>query len=262
MRPRHDSWTKVMTRVPELTPDLRTSAFLFDVDGTLVDIAPTPREVHVPPTLRHALMRLVAATDGAVALVSGRPISDLDRLFDPLRLTSIGGHGAEFRLLHGGEIEKCNTPTLGPELKRRLRGLAGSGVLAEDKGYAVALHYRLAPEKEEWVRESVAKICSEPWPVVLEILPGKAVVEIKAAGFSKGTAVRELMKQPPFRDRTPIFVGDDTTDETVFAVMPDFAGHAFSVGRQVQGAENHFDCPADVREWLEHIAPAVERSAR
>ncbi len=262
MRPQRDSRTMAMTGVlPEFTPDLRTSAFLFDVDGTLVDIAPPPREVVVPPSLRRALARLDAATGGAVALVSGRPVADLDRLFDPLRLTAIGGHGAEFRPRGAADVRRSEAATLGLPLKRRLLALAGSGVLAEDKGYAVALHFRLAPEKEKRVREAVAEICAEPRPVPLEILPGKAVIEIKPAGFSKGTGVRELMTRPPFAGRTPIFIGDDTTDESVFAIMPDFAGIGFSVGRQVDGADNHFECPADVREWLERIAPTAERGA-
>ncbi len=254
MRLQRDSRKRAMNAVvPELRPDLRRSAFLFDVDGTLVDIAPTPREVFVPPSLRPALARLDAASNGAVALVSGRAVADVDRLFEPLRLTVVGGHGAEFRLRGGTDVRRPEAPTLGLALKSRLLALAGGGVLAEDKGYAVALHYRLVPEKETLVRDAVAEVCAEPWPVPLEILPGKAVIEIKPAGFSKGTAVRELMKLPPFAGRTPIFIGDDTTDESVFAVMPDFAGIGLSVGRQVAGAINHFECPADVRAWLERI---------
>lgn len=263
MRPQRDSRKMVMSAiVPELTPDVLRCAFLFDVDGTLVDIAPTPREVFVPASLRTALDRLDEASGGAVALVSGRAVADIDRLFEPLRLAVIGGHGAEFRLRGGTDVRRPEAPTLGLELKRRLLGLAGGGVLAEDKGYAVALHYRLAPEKEKSVRDAVAKVCAEPWPVPLEILPGKAVIEIKPAGFSKATGVRELMKLPPFAGRTPIFIGDDTTDESVFAIMPDFAGVAFSVGRQVAGAINHFDCPADVRAWLERIVSTAGSDAR
>jgi trehalose 6-phosphate phosphatase len=248
--------------VPLLTPDLQRHAFLLDVDGTLVDIAATPHAVKVPPSLRRVLARLMERTNGAVALVSGRSVDDLDLLFDPLQLAVIGGHGAEFRLINGADLRMRDAPPLESELRRRLCAIAGAGVLAEDKGYAVALHYRLAPEKEKIVRDAVAKICAEPWPVPLEVLPGKAVIEIKSAGFSKATGVRELMRYPPFAGRTPIFIGDDTTDETVFAIMPELDGIAFSVGRQVAGAINHFDTPGEVREWLERIALTGENDSR
>jgi trehalose 6-phosphate phosphatase len=260
-RPQPDSRKMLMTMtMPVAMPDLRATAFLLDVDGTLIDIAPTPGEVVVPSGLRRTLARLAELTDGAVALVSGRSVSDLDRLFEPLRLNVVGGHGAEFRLLDVAGAPHV-TPSLGPELRERLVGLAGAGVLAEDKGYAVALHYRLVPAKEEAVRDAVARICGESWPVPIEVLPGKSVIEIKVAGFNKGTAVRELMRRPPFAGRIPIFIGDDTTDEAVFAVMPDFDGLAFSVGRQVAGAINHFDTPADVRAWLAQIVAAAESGA-
>jgi trehalose 6-phosphate phosphatase len=239
---------------PPPTPDLRSSALLLDVDGTLVDIAPTPGQVLVPALLKRSLGRLMERTGGAIALVSGRSIADLDRLFEPMRLTAVGGHGAELRLLEGAGAQWHNAPALGAELKRRLLAIAGSGVLAEDKGYAVALHYRLAPEREKMVRDAVMAACADPGPVPVEILPGKAVIEIKPAGFNKGTGVRDLMGRTPFAGRTPIFIGDDVTDEAVFAIMPDFDGLSFSVGRQVAGAVNHFDTPADVRAWLEMLA--------
>ena len=262
MRPQRDSRKTVMSAVaPGLVPDLRTSAFLLDVDGTLVDIAPTPGEVRVLPSLLRTLARLIARTDGAVALVSGRAIADLDRLFDPLRLTAVGGHGAEFRLPDGTDVHRRDASALGADLKRALSAIAGAGVLAEDKGYSVALHYRLVPEKEPLVRAAVARVCAQSAQEPVEILPGKAVVEIKRAGFSKATGVQELMKRVPFRGRVPIFIGDDTTDESVFAIMPEFGGLGLSVGRQVAGAINRFDAPADVRQWLERIVPA-ESEAR
>jgi len=184
MRLQRDSRKASVTPdAPYLRPDLRTCALLLDVDGTLVDIAPTPSEVSVPPSLRRALARLVEGTDGAVALVSGRSVADLDRLFGPLRLTAVGGHGAEFRPVNDPDAPRRDTPALAPELKRRLLSIARDGVLAEDKGYAVALHFREAPEKEEIVRAAVAQICAEPWPEPVEILPGKAVVEVELAGF-------------------------------------------------------------------------------
>ncbi|HEY4919943.1 MAG TPA: trehalose-phosphatase [Xanthobacteraceae bacterium] len=245
---------------PLFTPDLRKSALLLDVDGTIVDIAPTPDAVRVPGSLKDALSRLVAATDGAVALVSGRRIADLDRLFAPLPLALVGGHGAELRLLDGAKGRK--SPQLDAELRRRLAVLAGAGVVAEDKGFSVALHFRQAPEREKTLRDAVAKLCGERWSAPVEILPGKAVIEIKPAGFTKATGVRELMKHAPFAGRRPIFIGDDTTDETVFAIMPELDGIAFSVGRDVAGVAGHFATPARVRAWLDRIAPVGESVAQ
>jgi trehalose 6-phosphate phosphatase len=123
------------------------------------------------------------------------------------------------------------------------------------------LHYRLAPEREPQVREAVEQICAEPWDAPIEILPGKAVIEIKHAGFSKATGVRELMTHAPFAGRRPVFVGDDTTDETVFAILPELDGIGFSVGRQVVGLAGCFETPASVRAWLERLAPADESLA-
>lgn len=244
--------------VPFLTLDLRRCALLLDVDGTIVDIAPTPDVVRVPASLRRALSRLIARTGGALALVSGRPLVDLDRLFAPLQLAAVGGHGAELRLLDGSASDSRDPPRLEPMLRERLTAIAGAGVVAEDKGYSIALHYRLAPERQTLVREEVAKVCAEPWSTPIEILPGKAVIEIKRAGFSKASGVRELMRHPPFAGRRPIFIGDDTTDESVFAIMPELDGIALSVGRKIAGLAGHFDAPADVRAWLERLAPADE----
>ena len=243
------------------TPDLGKSAILLDVDGTIVDIAPTPEAIDVPASLRRALARLIERTGGAVALVSGRPLADLDRLFAPLRLAAVGVHGAELRPLGGAAARTARPPRLDDELKRRLTAIAGAGVRVEDKGYSIALHYRQAPEQEQAVRAAVAKVCAEPWPVAVEMLPGKAVVEIKPAGFSKATGVRALMMNAPFAGRRPIFVGDDTTDETVFAIMPELDGLAFSVGREVAGVAGHFPTPASVRAWLDRIARVDESVA-
>ena len=250
---------------PDFMPDLRKTALLLDVDGTIVDIAPKPDAVRVPASLKDSLSRLAAATDGAVALVSGRLLADLDHLFAPLRLAVVGGHGAELRLLDGakggakGRTQK--SPQLNAELKLRLAALARDGVRAEDKGFSLALHYREAPQQEKTLRGAIAELCAEPWSPAVEILPGKAVIEIKPAGFTKATGVRALMKHAPFAGRRPIFIGDDTTDETVFAIMPELDGIAFSVGRDVAGVAGHFATPARVRAWLDRIAPAHESVA-
>jgi trehalose 6-phosphate phosphatase len=238
-----------------LVPDLRKCAILLDIDGTILDLAPSPQQVWVPTGFRQTLARLDELTGGAVALVSGRSLSDIDLIFAPLELAAIGGHGAELRGSAGAEPLVRAHP-LTPALKRRLAALTelGPGILAEDKGYSLALHYRLAPEKADAVRAAVDKICAGVVPGTVEILPGKFVVEIKAAGVSKANAVSELMNHAPFVDRNPIFIGDDVTDEPVFGVIAELGGLGFSVGRVVAEVNGHFDKPESVRAWLARIA--------
>ena len=221
---------------PSLIPNLQECAILLDVDGTILDFASTPLEVWVPPSLRHDMARLSERTGGALALVSGRSLSELD-----LR----------------------RAVPLDPALKRAFAKVAeiGPGILIEDKGYSIGLHYRLAPNLEDAVLAAIDRICAEHAGSPIEILRGKSVVEIKQIGFNKGTGVRELMRYPPFVDRHPIFIGDDVTDESVFDIIAEFDGLAFSVGRMIDGVNGHFEKPEAVRGWLTRIADEGERSA-
>jgi trehalose 6-phosphate phosphatase len=247
----------VMTnRIPSLPADLGKLALLLDVDGTILDLAPTPREVFVSHALRATLARLWERTGGALAFVSGRPVSELDLIFSPLQLPAIGGHGAELRVVASAAPETPRLPPLDPGVKRQFAAIAeaGPGIVLEDKGYSLALHYRLAPDKEATVRAAAAAICAGLKGAAIELLPGKLVMEIKQTGFTKATAVRELMTYPPFADRRPVFIGDDVTDLGVFDVVPDFAGIGISVGRNVAGVEACFEQPADVRRWLDRIS--------
>src|SRR5882757_6582785 len=245
-------------RVPtpaSLIPPLSQTAVLLDIDGTLLDFAPTPREVWVPPELAKTLQRLYERTNGALALVSGRSLNDIDLIFAPDQFPAIGGHGAEMRLEPEGEAVAAHAPPLDRELKRRLAAIAklSPGILLEDKGYSLALHYRLAPHAEKLIYEAVSLIRADLPNAPIEVLPGKSVCEIKHSGFTKATGVLELMTHPPFRGRRPFFIGDDVTDESVFAIMPDMDGLAFSVGRRAKGVAGHFDAPSDVREFLAHL---------
>ena len=231
---------------------LSECAFLLDIDGTLLDLAPTPREVWVPPGLADTLRALHDRTEGALALVSGRSLNDIDLIFAPDSFPAVGGHGAEMRVAIDSEAVATHAPPMDKELKRRLAAIAklSPGILLEDKGYSLALHYRLAPHAEKAIYEAVSLIRADLPNAPIEVLPGKCVCEIKQSGFDKATGVRELMGHEPFRGRYPIFIGDDVTDESVFAAMPDLGGIAFSVGRRAQGVAGHFDEPSDVREWL------------
>jgi trehalose 6-phosphate phosphatase len=238
-----------------LVPHLGECAILLDIDGTLLDLAPTPREVWVPPGLAKTLGRLLARTSGALALVSGRSLNDIDLIFAPEEFPAVGGHGAEMRISTDSEAVATHAPPMDKELKRRLAAIAklSPGILLEDKGYSLALHYRLAPHAEKAIYEAVSLIRADLPSAPIEVLPGKCVCEIKHSGFTKATGVRELMTHEPFKGRRPIFIGDDVTDETVFAIMPELDGLAFSVGRRAHGVAGHFDEPRDVREWLAHL---------
>jgi trehalose 6-phosphate phosphatase len=249
---RQTEWKRPKLAASELVQRLAECAFLLDIDGTLLDLAPTPREVWVPPGLSETLNRLRERTSGALALVSGRSLNDIDLIFAPEVFPAVGGHGAEMRVSIDSEAVATHAPPMDKELKRRLAAIAklSPGILLEDKGYSLALHYRLAPHAEKAIYEAVALIRSEMPEAPIEVLPGKCVCEIKQYGFDKSTGVRELMTHQPFRDRCPVFVGDDVTDQSVFAIMPNLGGLAFSVGRRVQGVAGHFDEPRDVRAWL------------
>ena len=235
--------------------NFNTCAVLLDVDGTLLDIAAVPSSVEVPGRLKHALASLQERTGGALAFVSGRPLADIDFLFAPLKLPAIAGHGAEMRVT-GADTPRRFGVRLDSDLRGQFEAIASKldGVILEDKGYSIALHYRLAPQYAEVLREAVAAACA-PYPSSsIEVLPGKAMIEIKPAAFSKGTAVRELMQHPPFRGRRPLFIGDDVTDETVFDILPELNGLGFSVGHKIAGLAGCFPKPADVRDWIYQIA--------
>jgi trehalose 6-phosphate phosphatase len=241
---------------PSQPPPLRAfdpehSALLLDFDGTLVEIAALPQDVRVPASLKHVLARLRDRLGGALCIVSGRAIGDLDAFLAPLRLAIVGGHGAEVRLTPAGEIVEAPAG-LAPDLRRRLLTIAADtpGLLAEEKRHSLALHYRLVPEQERQVKAAIDQACAD-WPAdAVEVLPGKAVFEVKPRAFNKGAAIRNLMLHAPFRRRRPIFIGDDVTDESALAALPEFNGAGFSVGRRLNGAAGMFATPREVRHWL------------
>ena len=241
--------------------DPASIALLFDVDGTLIELGPSPFEVDVPDDLRSSLVRLSELTGGALALVSGRPIGDLDRLFAPLKLPMIGGHGAEMRL-KGGEVIR-SAGLLPAEMRRTLADVAtpDSGIVAENKGYSVALHYRKAPKEAERIRKHIAVSRAAFPDVATELLLGKAMFEVKRPGVDKGYSVRALMTHAPFAGRTPVFIGDDVTDETVFAVLPHIGGMGFSVHRHFPGLTGIFESPSEVRRALRRLAGVAQASS-
>ncbi len=233
--------------------DLRTVALLLDVDGTIVDIGPSPSEVRVSDALLESLRRLFDLTGGAVALVSGRPIADLDRLFAPLRLPAIGGHGAEMRV-DENKVFYWARP-LPQDLRQRLADAAsiGPGIVVEDKSYSLALHFRKAPQQAEQLRRHVAASRTAFSGEPTELLLGKAMLEVKRPGINKGNSIRKLMAHAPFSGRVPVFIGDDITDESVFEVLPEIGGKGFSVSRYFPGLTGIFKNPAQVRSALQSL---------
>jgi trehalose 6-phosphate phosphatase len=235
--------------------DLGTIALLLDVDGTILDTAITPGSVVVPKALRLSLGELHAKSGGAVALVSGRLIRNLDALFTPLRLPAIGGHGAEMRLSSNDATQTRRSAAIGGALRNLVASAVASEprIILEDKGSSLALHYRLAPQIEQALKAKIAAIIARFAARDLEVMHGKAVIEIKPSSFSKGEAVCEMMKSPPFVRRKPVFVGDDTTDESVFKVLPMLGGVGYSVERLIPGANGTFNSPYEVRCWLARL---------
>lgn len=242
----------------DLIPPFDQCAFLLDIDGTLLDMAAKPRDVIVPPGLKETLTELLARTGGALAMVSGRSMEDIDFIFGP-EFPAVGGHGAEMRISQTGEAFANQAPPMDINLKRRFAKLAemNEGILLEDKGYSLALHFRLAPDCEDAIYDGVSAIQADLPNAPIEVLPGKFVCEIKHSGVTKATGVTELMTHEPFKGRRPIFLGDDVTDESVFAIMPDMKGLAFSVGRRAQGVNGHFDEPENVRQWLASLLKPI-----
>jgi trehalose 6-phosphate phosphatase len=243
--------------------DLGAIALLLDVDGTILDTAITPNSVAVPESLRASLKELHAGSGGALALVSGRLIDNLDALFAPLRLPAIGGHGAEMRLSGLGVTRARHAASIGGAMRKLVtEAAADPRIILEDKGASLAVHYRLAPQMEQMLKTKIAAIVSRVADQDFEIMYGKFVIEIKPTKFNKGEAVSEMMKHPPFAHRKPVFVGDDTTDESVFRVLPAFGGLGYSVERCIPGADGKFDSPGDVRRWLAHLCGREESDRR
>lgn len=238
-------------------------AYFLDVDGTLLELARTPQAVHVGQEIVELIRALHAATGGAVALVSGRSLADLDQRFGLGQISAAGQHGLERR----DAADDIRRQALGPAPAARvIAGLAPllrreAGLLVEDKGFTVAVHYRRAPQLGARLAVLLQRIVSGMDG--FELQPGKFVIEIKPIGYSKGSAVEEFMSTAPFRDRMPVFIGDDLTDESAFAVVNRLGGLSIKVGAGPTCAGYRLsDVPA-VRGWLGELAgiPTEQKEA-
>ena len=247
--------TKPTQRMPE-PPNPGTIGLFLDVDGTLLDIAPRPEAVEVTADLLRDLAAAQTAVDGALALVSGRTIADLDGLFTPLRLPASGVHGAELRRRPEGPVILLAEGRLGDEawnaLSRLLVEFPGSW--AENKGVSFAVHYPGSDidRLEAALRSLMGRITTPHEP--LQLIAGHAVFELQLCGFDKGRAIRRFMKQAPFLGRRPVFIGDDKIDHAGFETAVRLGGFAYSVGIEMPGVSGKFANPDAVRTWLHELA--------
>jgi trehalose 6-phosphate phosphatase len=224
------------------------TALFLDFDGTLADLAPEPDAVLVAPGVIPALLRLSAQLDGALAIVSGRRLADLDGFLAPLRLPLATEHGAQRRDTQG-RVASLAEPDL-RALAERATELAAQhdGLRVEIKQAAVALHYRHAPELESLCLQVMQEAAGRTPGV--ELLSGKYVFEVKPANVSKGSAIKAFMAEPPFAGRLPLFAGDDTTDEAGFAAVQSLGGEGIKVGEGATVAHHRCASPEALRLWL------------
>ena len=228
-------------------------ALFLDVDGTLLDIADTPDAVAASAELCAVLKRLEPRLSGALALVSGRPIADIDAIFTPLRLPVAGLHGLERRDA-GAHVHHARSDGGLDDIKATLQTFVQDhdGALLEDKRVSLALHYRQAPGAEADARELAQSLIAERDD--LHMLAGKMVFEIKPVHVDKGVAIDRFMEEPPFAGRIPIFVGDDVTDEDGFSAVNARDGVSIRVGPRTQtNARHRIVNVRSVIEWLANI---------
>nr|WP_297354944.1 trehalose-phosphatase [uncultured Caldimonas sp.] len=233
------------------------SALFLDFDGTLADISPTPESVQIADDLLLTLQQLQRALHGAVAIVSGRPIEQLDRLLQPLQLPIAGVHGVERRSADG-YLQRLAAPGL-ERVETAARTLAAqhSGLRVEHKPGAVALHYRQAPDWAERCRQVMEAAVAESNGLML--LHGKMVLEAKPQNAGKGYAIEAYLREPPFLGRHAVFAGDDVTDEAGFAAVQAAGGIAIKIGDGESAATHRLGNPTELRAWLAQAAAALDR---
>ncbi|MGC1522292.1 MAG: trehalose-phosphatase [Steroidobacteraceae bacterium] len=234
-------------------PSLDWCLFL-DVDGTLIEFTDSPAETTADGELKTLLGRVSERLGGAVALVSGRSIHFLDVLFAPLRLPTAGLHGVERRKASGAMHGASFVDEQLDRARSALNSLAADhpGTFIEDKGRTVAVHFRKAPQYQAVLREALAAIAALLGGHY-HIQEGDNTLEIKPRGFTKATAVRAFMNEPPFSGRRPVFVGDDLTDQDALRTVEDEGGISIAVGERVRG-QFRLENAAAVRAWLKGIA--------
>lgn len=249
-------WMKKEARnaIKRPPPPLSKDCALFlDVDGTLIELASTPAAIHVDNELLGLMSRLYRLCGGALALISGRSVGDLEKRLGSSKIPLAGQHGLERRNADGQVQTHSGVSLPGNDLRTRLEGLTAKypGLLLEDKGLSLALHYRSAPELAGWLHRQL-----NSWLIELgeekrlQLQKGKYVLEIKPSGFDKGSAIVEFMEEEPFAGRVPLFIGDDITDERGFERVNSLGGLTVKVGRGKTSAHYRLGTVSAVRKWL------------
>ena len=227
-----------------------TWAWFFDIDGTLVELAPTPSSIVINDDLPKLIARLSELSGGAVSLITGRAISNVDELLTLPQVSVAGQHGAEVRMPAGSH----DTGEFAVDFDAIAREVAAlcarhPGLIAEYKGSSIALHYRRAPELAGYATRFMRELQSRYGPG-LELQKGKKVVELRPDAVDKGRAIATLMERKPFAGRTPVFLGDDVTDEAGFETVNQLGGYSVKVGRGKTIARYRLDSVSDVKAWL------------
>ncbi len=239
-----------LSGVPPSTLIPARSALLLDMDGTLLDIAPTPDQVRVAPGLADALRRLRDVMGGALAVVTGRPIEQVDGLFGDVPYAVAGEHGGAIRHAPGAEVVRASLPSAPVEWVLEAARIADAhpGVLLEQKQRGFVLHYRAVPALGPMLRDAALALIA-PRSGEFQLMEALMAWEIRPRGADKGSAVEALMAEPPFAGRQPIFIGDDVTDEDGMRAARALGGAGLRV-------DECFGDPAGVRAWLAHAAAA------
>ena len=242
-----------------LARDAGNSALFLDCDGTLLDIALSPGSVTVPAGLVELLVRVSKRLDGALAILSGRQLAEIDHLLAPAKLIGAGVHGGELRTTLGGPITQVAT-SLPNSLVERVADVSRRmpGIIAEPKGPGLAVHYRLAPDMKEAV-EAVLRTILSGYDGALVLCPGRKLFEIIPRGHSKGTALETLAALPTFHGRRPIMIGDDVGDEPAIAAAMRLGGYGLRVaGEHFGPARADLAGPRSVLAWLEELAQRLD----
>lgn len=243
--------------IDALPNNLSEWAVFIDIDGTLIDLAATPTGIHIPPELPAQLLTVSQRAKGAMALVTGRAIESVDAMFHPHQFVVAGMHGFEVRdasgAIHRKSVDKVSLDVA----RQQLAGLAvhWPGLIVEDKGLAVAVHYRQVPEAADAVHaamEALQTTLGEAW----KRQDGKMVVELHPAGANKGAAVSDFMAAPPFKGKKPLVIGDDLTDEAMFDFANSSGGRSVRVGDSIypSAAKLKVGSANDVRCWIASLA--------
>lgn len=253
-RMRHPDFSKGKVTVTETVPRLAAlerHAFFLDLDGTLAPIASRPELAAVPATTVKILQGLQQACGGAVAIVSGRGLETIDTLLAPLQLPAAALHGAIWRGPTGEVHQQAIDTQALAHMREALRALVArdAGLQLEDKGSALAMHYRGAPQWRDEVQETVAELLRDHQDS-FTALPGKMVLEIKPKFADKGLAIARFMEMEPFMGRTPVFAGDDLTDETGFQVVRLMHGVSIKIGPEPTQAQWRLADPAALAQWM------------